>query len=38
MRNYYCLGVANKEFSLAVTRPFFEGMLNVGVNMMIASG
>jgi len=36
--NYYCLGVANKEFRLAVARPFLEGRLNVGVNMMIASG
>jgi hypothetical protein len=36
--NHYCLGVANKEFRLAVARPFLEGRLNVGVNMMIASG
>ena len=36
--NNYCLGVANKEFRLAVARPFLEGSLNVGVNMMIASG
>jgi Carboxypeptidase regulatory-like domain len=36
--NYYCLGVPNKEFRLAVSRPFFEERLNVGVNMMIASG
>jgi carboxypeptidase family protein len=36
--NYYCLGVANKEFRLAVGRPFLEERLNVGVNMMIASG
>ncbi len=34
----YCLGVPNKEFRLALTRPFLEGRLNVGVNMMIASG
>jgi len=36
--NAYCLGVANKEFRLAVTREFLEGRLNVGVNTMIASG
>jgi len=36
--NYYCVGVPNKEFRLAVTRPFLEGRLNIGVNMMIASG
>jgi hypothetical protein len=36
--NYYCLGVANKEFRLAVARPFLEERLNVGVNMMFASG
>jgi hypothetical protein len=36
--NYYCLGVANKEFRLAVTRPFLEGRLNVGVNVLIATG
>jgi hypothetical protein len=34
----YCLGVPNKEFRLAVARPFMEGRVNVGVNMMIASG
>ncbi len=34
----YCLGVPNKEFRLAVARPFMEGRINVGVNMMIASG
>jgi hypothetical protein len=34
----YCLGVPNKEFRLALARPFLEGRLNVGVNMMIASG
>jgi hypothetical protein len=34
----YCLGVPNKEFRLAVARPFMEGKINVGVNMMIASG
>ncbi len=35
---YYCLGVPNKEFRLAVALPFMEGRINVGVNMMIASG
>ncbi len=34
----YCLDVPNKEFRLAVVRPFMEGRINVGVNMMIASG
>ncbi len=34
----YCLGVPNKEFRLAVSRPFKDGRINVGVNMMIASG
>jgi hypothetical protein len=33
-----CYGVPNKEFRLALTRPFLEGRLNVGLNMMIASG
>jgi len=34
----YCVGVPNKEFRLALARPFFEGRINVGVNMTIASG
>ena len=34
----YCLGVPNKEFRLAVVRPFLDGRINVGVNMMIARG
>ncbi|MGA2648047.1 MAG: TonB-dependent receptor [Candidatus Sulfotelmatobacter sp.] len=34
----YCLGVPNKEFRLALARPFLEGRLNVGVNMMMAGG
>jgi hypothetical protein len=34
----YCLGVPNKEFRLAVVRPFLAGKINVGVNMMIARG
>ena len=32
----YCLGVPNKEFRLALVRPFLAGRVNVGVNMMIA--
>jgi hypothetical protein len=34
----YCLGVPNKEFRLAVVRPFLAGKINIGVNMMIARG
>ena len=34
----YCVGVANKEFRLALARPFLEGRVNVGLNMMIATG
>ena len=34
----YCLGVPNKEFRLSLARPFLEGKITVGVNMMIASG
>jgi hypothetical protein len=34
----YCIGVPNKEFRLAVVRPFLAGKINVGVNMMIARG
>jgi hypothetical protein len=34
----YCLGVPNKEFRLALARPFRNGKINVGVNMMIARG
>jgi hypothetical protein len=34
----YCLGVPNKEFRLALVRPFLAGRINVGVNMMIARG
>jgi len=36
--NYYCLGVPNKEFRLAVARAFQDGRISVGLNMMIASG
>ena len=34
----YCLGVPNKEFRLALVRPFFQGRIEVGMNMMIARG
>jgi hypothetical protein len=34
----YCLGVPNKEWRLALVRPFLAGKINVGVNMMIARG
>lgn len=34
----YCLGAANKEFRLALARPFLEERINVGLNMMIATG
>jgi hypothetical protein len=34
----YCLGVPHKEFRLALARPFLEGRISVGHNMMIASG
>jgi hypothetical protein len=34
----YCIGVPVKEFRLAIARPFLAGKVNVGVNMMIASG
>ncbi len=34
----YCLGVANKEFRLALSRPFFDGKLNIGLNTMLARG
>jgi Carboxypeptidase regulatory-like domain len=34
----YCLGVPNKEFSFAAVRPFLDGKMNVGANLMIASG
>jgi hypothetical protein len=36
--NYYCLGVPNKEFRLALARPFLDGRMNVGLNMMLATG
>jgi hypothetical protein len=34
----YCIGVPNREFRLALARPFLNGKINVGVNMMIARG
>ncbi len=34
----YCLGGPNKEFRLAVARPFLAGKVNVGVNATIARG
>jgi hypothetical protein len=34
----YCIGVPNQEFRLALARPFLEGKINVGLNMMIATG
>jgi hypothetical protein len=34
----YCLGVANKELRLALSRPFLDGRLNVGVNTLFATG
>jgi len=33
-----CVGVPVKEFRAAVIRPFMNGRLTVGVNMLIASG
>jgi Carboxypeptidase regulatory-like domain len=36
--NAECTGVAVKEFRAALVRPFMEGRLNVGVNMLIARG
>lgn len=36
--NSYCYGVPNKEFRLALARPFLEGKINIGLNMMIATG
>jgi hypothetical protein len=36
--NYYCLGVPNKEFRLALARPFLDGRMNLGLNMMLATG
>ena len=36
--NAECTGVPVKEFRAAVIRPFMEGRLTAGVNMLIASG
>jgi Carboxypeptidase regulatory-like domain len=36
--NAECYGVPVKEFRAAVVRPFMNGRLTVGVNMLIASG
>ena len=36
--NEYCLGVPNQEFRFAAARPFMDGRLSAGINMMIASG
>ncbi len=36
--NAECVGVPLKEFRAALVRPFLEGRVNVGVNMLIASG
>ncbi|MGD0348102.1 MAG: TonB-dependent receptor [Terracidiphilus sp.] len=36
--NDYCMGVPNKEFRIAASRPFMDGRVNVGVNAMVASG
>jgi hypothetical protein len=37
-QNVECIGVPVKEFRAAVIRPFMDGRLTVGVNMLIASG
>lgn len=34
----YCVGVPVKEFRVSLARPFLDGRMNVGVNMLIASG
>lgn len=34
----YCLGVPNQEFRMALARPFLDGRMSAGLNMMIASG
>ncbi len=34
----YCRGVPNEEFRLAITRPFLEGKINAGINLMMAHG
>jgi hypothetical protein len=36
--NQYCLGVPVKEFRLSLVRPLLRGRIDLGMNMMIASG
>ena len=36
--NAQCVGTSVKEFRAAVVRPFLNGRLNVGLNMLIAGG
>jgi hypothetical protein len=36
--NAECVGVPVKEFRAALVRPFLDGRLNAGVNMLIATG
>ncbi len=36
--NAECTGVPVKEFRAALTRPFFKGRMDAGLNMLIASG
>lgn len=36
--NAECVGVPVKELRASLVRPFYDGRLNVGVNMLIASG
>ena len=36
--NAQCVGTSVREFRGAVVRPFLEGRLNVGVNLLIAGG
>jgi hypothetical protein len=36
--NAECVGVPVKEFRAALARPFLDGRVNVGINMLVASG
>ncbi len=36
--NAQCVGTSVREFRAAVVRPFLDGRLNVGVNLLIAGG
>jgi hypothetical protein len=36
--NAQCVGTSVREFRAAVVRPFLNGRMDLGVNMMIASG